>query len=109
MELHDETQEWTTVSAATTVLSMECASQNKEKKSHNFRLAVLLKNHGFCSGDTAHLLMGNHLLTFPACFGCWILGGVPSLGDVDLDAKEVAKQVDQLFLQKDVSSLHVFQ
>lgn len=45
-------------------------------------------------GDTVHLVVGNHNMTFPISFGVWILGGIVSLGDVNLDSKSVAGQFE---------------
>ncbi len=44
-------------------------------------------------GDAIHLIVGNHNFTYPALGGIWILGGVPSLGDVGLDEKSIASQL----------------
>ncbi len=48
---------------------------------------------GVRRGDVVHFLVGNHNHLYPACFGVWILGAVLSLGDVNLEAKTVARQL----------------
>ena len=60
-----------------------------------FRFAVLLRQHGFACGDVIHVVTGNHNWTYPLVFGCWILGGVASLGDVNLEPRAVARQINE--------------
>ncbi len=40
-----------------------------------------------------HLVLGNHNLVHSVCFGVWILGGVTSVGDPNLEPATLAKQV----------------
>ena len=65
-----------------------------KKISFNFvRFAVVLKQLGFQRKDVAHILLGNHNWAYSAAFGCWILGGIASMGDVNPEPKSVARQV----------------
>lgn len=60
---------------------------------NNCRFAVLLKDLGLEKGDIIHLVIGNANLTFPISFGAWILGGIVSHGDVNLEPKSIAGQL----------------
>jgi hypothetical protein len=61
-----------------------------------YRFATYFKQHGFKAGDTIHLVVGNYNLCYSACFGAWILGGIPSVGDINLEAAAIARQVCRL-------------
>ncbi len=70
------------------------------------KFAVVFRNLGLGRGDVIHMVVGNFNLSFSASFGIWILGGVTSVGDVNLEARAIAKQVnlstrgDQLYTIK---------
>ena len=75
-----------------------------------FRFAVLFESLGFQHGDVIHLCIGNHNLTLPLSFGAWILGGVVSVGDVNLEPRGVAGQLNDtaakiVFCTPDTSNL----
>ncbi len=54
---------------------------------------VLRETCSFSYGDVAHLVVGNHNLAHSLCFGIWTVGGVASLGDPNLEAATISKQV----------------
>ena len=54
---------------------------------------VLGRSCPFSAGDVIHLAVGNHNLVHSLAFGTWILGGVASIGDPDLEATTISKQV----------------
>ncbi len=61
------------------------------------KFAVLFQRLGLDKGDVIHLVVGNFNLSFSACFGIWILGGITSVGDVNLEARAIALQVWKYF------------
>ena len=58
------------------------------------RFAVLLQQHGLGHNDVVHMVVGNNNLAYSVAFGCWILGGITSMGDVNLEARSIALQVN---------------
>ncbi len=57
------------------------------------RFAVFFSSVGMKKGDVVHLLLGNHNMVFSSCFGAWILGAVPSSGEVTMESSAIADQV----------------
>ncbi|XP_059093403.1 luciferin 4-monooxygenase-like isoform X1 [Tigriopus californicus] len=60
------------------------------------RFGAFFEQHGFKRGHVVHLILGNENLTFPICFGAWILGGCVSTGDVNLEPRSLAAQLNTL-------------
>ena len=55
---------------------------------------MLLQQHGLGHNDVVHMVVGNNNLAYSVAFGCWILGGIASMGDVNLEARSIALQVN---------------
>lgn len=60
------------------------------------QFGALFQQRGFQRGHVVHLIVGNHNLTYPICFGTWILGGCISAGDVNLEPRSLAQQLNTL-------------
>ena len=61
------------------------------------RMAVFLKQRlGLSHGESVHLCVGNHNMTHPTALGTWILGAVASVGDLNLEVRGVASQLDDI-------------
>ncbi|TRY63736.1 hypothetical protein TCAL_04290 [Tigriopus californicus] len=60
------------------------------------RFGAFLEQRGFKIGQVVHLILGNHNMTFPICFGAWILGGCISSGDVNLEPRSLSQQLNSL-------------
>ena len=58
-----------------------------------------MRNLGVSPGDVVHLVLGNHNHIYPFCFGLWMIGATSSLADPNLDAKTIAKQLEQIKVQ----------
>ena len=59
------------------------------------RLAAVLKRLGIKSGDSIHIVVGNHHYSLLICFAASYLGGSASLGDPALDCNSIASQVNR--------------
>ena len=68
----------------------KCSTREMKELANGRKFAVLLKSIGFGKSDSAHFCVGNHNQLFPGCFGVWILGGVCSVGDINLEVRGVA-------------------
>ena len=61
--------------------------------SSNHYQIVIHSNYKIFTGDSIHLIVGNHNHVFSAVGGIWILGGVGSVGDTALDSRAITGQV----------------
>ncbi len=57
------------------------------------RYACVLHDAGIGSGDVIHCIVGNENHLYPLAFGAWIIGAAVSTGDINLEAKLVATQL----------------
>ena len=59
------------------------------------RLATVFNNLGIESGDSIHIVVGNHHYSLLICFAASYLGASASLGDPALDSTSIASQVSR--------------
>jgi len=60
------------------------------------KFSIILEDMGFVKGDSLHACVGNHNYTYSFFGGCWALGGICSCGDIALDPKAIAGQLEDL-------------
>lgn len=58
------------------------------------KIASVFHNFGFRKNNGIHIVVGNYNSSFLALFAAWYLGGFGSCGDIALDAKAIAGQIN---------------